>query len=56
MCCGFWKGKNGGRWKITTDPNTDWADGRTCTAPSEGLYGSVGVGYLPDSRIQVFAT
>jgi hypothetical protein len=41
-------------WKITTDSNSDWSGWASIGAPPGGAGVQVSVGYLPDSRMQLF--
>ena len=41
------------RWKETTDPNSSWTNWSNFQTPSGGVI-SLGVGTLPDKRLQLF--
>jgi hypothetical protein len=43
------------RWKQTTDPDSGWTPWSSFQTPSGGVT-SIGVGYLSDTRMQLFAT
>ena len=43
------------RWKQTTDPDSGWTPWSSFQTPSGGAT-SIGVGYLSDTRMQLFAT
>lgn len=44
------------RWKETTDPNSSWSDWTNMGKPEGTYLNDISVGYLPDGRMQLFAT
>lgn len=43
------------RWKETADPNSGWTGWSSFQTPNGGVT-TIGVGYLSDKRMQLFAT